>query len=67
MAKSFLGRLSKKATSGRETGLTLGESLYRITTGKIKNAPPKTVTATNPQTGEKIMSADGGKTWSPVQ
>jgi len=25
------------------------------------------ITATNPQTGEKIQSVDGGKTWQPIQ
>ena len=27
----------------------------------------KPITATNPQTGERIQSVDGGKTWQPIQ
>jgi hypothetical protein len=33
--------------------------------GKVSVAAPQY--ATNPQTGERRMSTDGGKTWNPVR
>lgn len=32
-----------------------------------RNSDPPPMTATNPQTGQKIQSNDGGKTWQPIQ
>lgn len=33
----------------------------------LESIQPKTMTATNPTTGEQIQSLDGGKTWQPMQ
>lgn len=36
--------------------------------GKVSAAPTnQRITATNPTTGERIMSTDGGKTWQPLR
>jgi hypothetical protein len=32
-----------------------------------KTAPSQRMTATNPKTGERIESTDGGKTWHPLK
>ncbi len=45
-----------------QTGRT--KSKIEVTSAPSKSAPA--VYATNPQTGQRIMSSDGGKTWKPV-
>jgi len=51
----------------------LGQSGMRVPTGVqgVTTTPQKPTqqifTATNPTTGEKVQSTDGGKTWQPIQ
>jgi hypothetical protein len=60
------------ATNPDGTQKTVYESPTVEVGGDVYNRPPgmstmpKAMTATNPKTGEKIQSLDGGKTWQPI-
>lgn len=69
----YVNRLSKALNIAPDQASNLLDVPYG---GMVKGKKPQTgtttqlsqpVTATNPKTGQKIQSLDGGKTWQPVQ